>query len=65
MLQARGIVGHDVGVAWEVGSWMAVAVLVLVPAYGNDGLWAALIISFVARGITLGLRYPSLERSVG
>ena len=41
------------------------AVLVLVPAYGNDGLWAALIISFVARGITLGLRYPSLERSVG
>ena len=41
-----------------------VAVLALVPAFGNDGLWAALIISFIARGITLGLKYPSLERSV-
>ena len=41
-----------------------VAVLALVPAFGNDGLWAALIISFIARGITLGLKYPGLERSV-
>ena len=32
MLQARGIVGHDVGVAWEVGSLMAVAVSALVQA---------------------------------
>ncbi|MEH6834622.1 MULTISPECIES: MATE family efflux transporter [Falsihalocynthiibacter] len=38
------------------------AVLVLVPAYGNHGLWIALLISFVARAITLGARYPSLER---
>jgi MATE family multidrug resistance protein len=37
----------------------------LLPAYGNHGLWAALLISFVARGATLGLRYPALERSVG
>ncbi|MEW9920844.1 MATE family efflux transporter [Marimonas sp. MJW-29] len=41
-----------------------VAVLVLVPAFGNHGLWAAMLISFVARGVTLGLRYPALERSV-
>ncbi len=38
------------------------AVLLLVPAFGNHGLWIAFLISFVARGITLGLRYPALER---
>lgn len=31
--------------------------------YGNHGLWACLIIFFVARGVTLGLRYPALERA--
>jgi len=41
-----------------------VAVLALVPGLGNHGLWLALLISFVARGATLGLRYPALERSV-
>lgn len=40
------------------------AALLLIPVYGNHGLWVALLVSFVARGITLGLRYPSLERSV-
>jgi MATE family multidrug resistance protein len=30
---------------------------------GNHGLWAALLISFAARGVTLGARYPALERS--
>jgi MATE family multidrug resistance protein len=39
------------------------AVLVLVPAFGNHGLWAALLVSFVARGVTLGWRYPALERA--
>lgn len=39
----------------------AAAIAVLVPAFGNHGLWAALLISFVARGVTLGLRYPALE----
>ncbi|MFZ5962087.1 MATE family efflux transporter [Thalassococcus sp. BH17M4-6] len=39
------------------------AVLTLVPWTGNHGLWAALLISFVARGVTLGLRYPALERA--
>ncbi|MDD9726352.1 MATE family efflux transporter [Roseovarius sp. SK2] len=40
------------------------AVLVLVPWLGNHGLWLALLISFVARGVTLWLRYPALEDSV-
>ncbi|WP_439526568.1 MATE family efflux transporter [Roseovarius mucosus] len=40
-----------------------VAALVLAPSMGNHGLWLALLISFVARGITLGLRYPALERA--
>ena len=38
-----------------------VALAVLVPLMGNHGLWAAMLISFVARGITLALRYPALE----
>ncbi len=37
------------------------SVLVLLPLLGNHGLWLALLISFVTRGITLGLRYPALE----
>ena len=42
----------------------AVAVWSLVPVFGNHGLWAALLISFVARGVTLGVKYPALERAV-
>lgn len=41
----------------------AVAALALAPHFGNHGLWAALTLSFVARGIALGLRYPALERA--
>ncbi|WP_291727322.1 MATE family efflux transporter [Leisingera sp. F5] len=41
------------------------ALLLLVPAFGNHGLWAALIVLNIARGITLGLRYPRLEAQVG
>ena len=40
-----------------------VAVLLLVPAYGNHGLWMAFLFSFVARAATLGARYPALERA--
>ncbi|MEM6387024.1 MAG: MATE family efflux transporter [Pseudomonadota bacterium] len=40
-----------------------VAVWLLVPSLGNHGLWAAMMISFVARTLTLGLRYPALERA--
>ncbi|MBK1635808.1 MATE family efflux transporter [Rhodovulum adriaticum] len=39
----------------------AAAAAALVPAYGNHGLWIAFLVSFVVRGITLGLRYPALE----
>ncbi|MEH6519805.1 MATE family efflux transporter [Sulfitobacter sp.] len=40
-----------------------VCVLLLVPMFGNHGLWLAMLISFVARAITLGARYPALERA--
>lgn len=39
------------------------AVIVLLPVLGNHGLWLALHVSFVARGLTLMLRYPALERA--
>lgn len=39
----------------------AVALLVLVPLFENHGLWAALMVLNAARGITLWLRYPSIE----
>ncbi|MEM6889726.1 MAG: MATE family efflux transporter [Pseudomonadota bacterium] len=42
-----------------------IAALILLPILGNHGLWIALIVSFVARGLTLGVRYPALEASVG
>jgi len=37
------------------------AVAALMPGFENHGLWAAMLIFFVARGVTLGLRYPALE----
>jgi MATE family multidrug resistance protein len=40
-------------------------VLLFVPVWGNHGLWAAMIGFFALRGLTLGLRYPALERAVG
>ena len=43
----------------------AAAAWVLMPIYANHGLWGALLISFVARGVSLGLRYPSLEAEAG
>jgi multidrug resistance protein, MATE family len=39
----------------------AAATAALLPAFGNHGLWAALNVSFVVRGLTLWLRYPALE----
>jgi MATE family multidrug resistance protein len=36
----------------------------LLPRYENHGLWASLIIFSIARGVTLGLKYPKLEASV-
>ncbi|MDP5216939.1 MATE family efflux transporter [Ruegeria sp. 2205SS24-7] len=40
------------------------ALLVLVPLMGNHGLWAALMVLNIMRGVTLGLRYPRLEAGV-
>ena len=40
------------------------ALILLVPHFENIGLWLALLISFVVRGVTLALRYPSLEKSI-
>ena len=39
----------------------AAALAVLLPAFGNHGLWAALMVLNAARGVTLALRYPALE----
>lgn len=41
------------------------AVGLLVPAYDNHGLWVAFLISLAARAITLGAKYPALERATG
>jgi MATE family multidrug resistance protein len=41
-----------------------VALFILVPAFGNHGLWAALMVLNLARGVTMGWRYPKLEAQV-
>ena len=41
-----------------------VALFVLVPTYGNHGLWAALMVLNIARGLTMAWRYPRLEAQV-
>ena len=40
-----------------------VAVLALVPVLGNHGLWCALLVLNLVRGLTLWRRYPALEAS--
>lgn len=42
----------------------AIAAFLLMPGFGNHGLWIAFLLSFVARAVTLGLRYPVLERAM-
>jgi MATE family multidrug resistance protein len=41
-----------------------VALLVLVPLAGNHGLWAALMVLNVARGLWMAALYPALLRGV-
>ncbi|MCG7518908.1 MATE family efflux transporter [Ruegeria sp. Ofav3-42] len=41
-----------------------VALFLLVPTFGNHGLWAALMVLNIARGVTLGWRYPKLEARI-
>ena len=40
-----------------------VALVVLLPSFGNHGLWAAMIIFYIVRGVTLGFKYPHIESS--
>lgn len=35
---------------------------ILMPAFGNHGLWAALMVFFAARALTLAAYFPALER---
>ncbi|MES2967142.1 MAG: MATE family efflux transporter [Pseudomonadota bacterium] len=43
----------------------AVALLVLVPAFGNHGLWAALLVMNGTRGLTMAVAFPAAERKAG
>ena len=36
---------------------------VLAAQFGNHGLWAALMVFFALRGLTLGVRYPAMVRA--
>ncbi|MBB5516095.1 MATE family multidrug resistance protein [Rubricella aquisinus] len=38
--------------------------MAFVPLFGNHGLWAALMLFFILRAVTLAARYPALERAV-
>lgn len=40
-----------------------VSAAVLMNAFGNHGLWMAMLVSFVVRGVTLAIKYPALEAS--
>jgi len=39
------------------------SVAILLPLFGNHGLWAALMVLFIARALTLLQRYPALEHA--
>jgi MATE family multidrug resistance protein len=41
-----------------------ISIIIFLPYFGNHGLWLALIIFYMARGITLGLRYNKIEISL-
>ena len=65
--------GIYIGATWtrdmRIAMIQSVAIYVLtlvalVPLLGNHGLWVALVVLNVARGVTLGLRYPGLEARV-
>ncbi|KUJ85531.1 MATE family efflux transporter [Ruegeria marisrubri] len=65
--------GIYIGATWTRAMRMAmiqsvvayvVALVILVPTLGNHGLWAALMVLNITRGLTLGLRYPRLEAQI-
>ncbi|MCK5362432.1 MAG: MATE family efflux transporter, partial [Gammaproteobacteria bacterium] len=41
-----------------------IAVWLLLPMWGNHGLWAALMLLMVIRAITLGFWYPQIVRDL-
>ena len=41
-----------------------ISIIIFLPYFGNHGLWLALIIFYIARGITLGLSYNKIEISL-
>jgi MATE family multidrug resistance protein len=41
-----------------------IALICLVPIFDLFGLWTALLISLIARGVTLGMCYPNLEKQI-
>jgi MATE family multidrug resistance protein len=43
----------------------AVALGALVPLFGNHGLWAALMVFFAARGVTMARASPALAARIG
>jgi len=47
-----------ISLAVYLGAWA-----LLTPLLGNHGLWAALMVLFVVRALTLAWRFPSLERA--
>ncbi|MDB2560078.1 MATE family efflux transporter, partial [Amylibacter sp.] len=38
-----------------------VSLFIFLPSFGNHGLWLALIVFYMARGITLGFRFKKIE----
>jgi MATE family multidrug resistance protein len=41
-----------------------IALISLVPIFDLFGLWTALLVSLIARGVTLGVCYPKLEKQI-
>ena len=39
--------------------------IVLLPAFGNHGLWAGQMVLNVTRGVTLGPHWPAILRAAG
>ena len=43
----------------------AAALTLLLPAFGNHGLWAGLMVLNVTRGVTMGRYWPRVLRAAG
>ncbi len=57
--------GREMAIAMMV-SFVAflLAAWIFVPIFGNHGLWGALVINFLIRGVGLSLFYPRVERLI-